>query len=345
MLSNTQCIAKGENINLIAVYFEITSSCNLNCKHCYNKKASKIEYTKDEIFRIINQIEKLNCKKIIISGGETFCSPYIWDIIEYCDLKKINLIIATNGILLTESVVNKLQNYKSYKLQISLDGTSEEENDNIRGKNSYKSVIEVLKRLKKNNIPVFIGYVLLNENSNHLEAFIRTMDNLGVKEIQFKCLVRSGNAIENYQQLHLSPEKFLKYIEEIREIFQNGKLSLNYALPNINSGCSLINEEKLDLIPRISSNGDVFVCQKFSSSIYCIGNIRKQELSVILDSLELSNIITLVNISKNYIKKCSRCNYSVICEKGCPAEILENGFTQYDDGYCSIKIQEILTID
>lgn len=342
-LQNIGCTVDENEIrvNLDSVYFEILSICNLKCRHCYNRACETGQYSKQEIFDIIEQIYDLECKKIVLSGGEPFLCEFIFDIIEECSRRNMEVLIVTNGTLLQRSIINKLMRYTNVRLQISLDGTCAEENDFIRGKDNYKKVLEALEILKETDIKVNISYVLMNNTGECLESLIKKLDSLNVEKIMFKMLVKSGNAKTNFQELYLTPQNFYKYKHNLERIFSENSLQIKYLFPKLNYSCELYKNDSITLVPRISTNGNVFVCQRFVNDMYRIGNIKTQSLKGILEGVKLKNIIKLARIAKNYISECDNCNYSPLCEKGCPGEIIESGIVQYNDGYCEVKINEI----
>lgn len=55
-----------------AAYIELSSACNLKCKHCYNNSGNSginlIDQT--SLIRVIDELAKLDCEKIALSGGE-----------------------------------------------------------------------------------------------------------------------------------------------------------------------------------------------------------------------------------------------------------------------------------
>ena len=49
---------------------EITTRCNLNCKHCYNRENKNIDIPYEELIYYINFANENNVSKLVISGGE-----------------------------------------------------------------------------------------------------------------------------------------------------------------------------------------------------------------------------------------------------------------------------------
>jgi hypothetical protein len=108
----------------------LTGKCEANCKICCTDRTYKgdEELKIEEISSIFNQVTKLGCKTIYIPGeGEPLLDKNIWEILDLSRQIKFNVIIFTNGIILSnntlarkqwgmssEEVVKKLSAYPIY---------------------------------------------------------------------------------------------------------------------------------------------------------------------------------------------------------------------------------------
>jgi MoaA/NifB/PqqE/SkfB family radical SAM enzyme len=155
-------------------YLNLTSKCNLRCKHCFGsysveiKNELKMEDWKD----VINQLIKLKVFFINISGGEPTQCPYFREFIEYLNYIGMHFIITTNGVFSKEVREFIIKN-KEYLIgiKISLDGPDSKSHGFIRldakGKynpNLFKITLENINFFKKKNIPLTIATVLHSEN-------------------------------------------------------------------------------------------------------------------------------------------------------------------------------------
>jgi 7-carboxy-7-deazaguanine synthase len=91
-----------------------TTGCNLRCAYCDTKYA--YEDGKDlEIKEIINNIKKIDCKYVCITGGEPLLNKDILNLISYLIKDKYFVIIETNGSISIDDII------RFQKLVISLD--------------------------------------------------------------------------------------------------------------------------------------------------------------------------------------------------------------------------------
>ena len=115
----------------LSIGLEITSRCNLNCRHCYiNKPASdKIMRSSELTFKQIDQITdealKLGTLWIHLTGGEALLRDDFIDI--YLCLKRKGFLVSvlTNGTLITEKHIEIFKKYPPRSLEISIYGMTE----------------------------------------------------------------------------------------------------------------------------------------------------------------------------------------------------------------------------
>lgn len=155
----------------IATTIHITNKCNLRCTYCYDNIDNRFDkppkdYTTEELKDLIDQLYKLGTRWIGILGGEPLIRDDIEEIIRYIKKKGILCELATNGILL-KNKINDIKDVDS--ICMSIDG-DEESNDKVRGKGTYKKIVENLQVVKKLGIPIRLHAVLSKSNKNSLES-------------------------------------------------------------------------------------------------------------------------------------------------------------------------------
>ncbi|MBO8139841.1 MAG: radical SAM protein [Thermosipho sp. (in: Bacteria)] len=128
-----------------------TYACNLQCIGCYaGLYGRKYELSKEEVRSVLKQGEELGIYFWIITGGEPFYWPYLFEILEEFD--QHYFMIYTNGILVNEEKAKKLSELGNATLAISVEGF-EEETDWRRGKGVFKSILTTWDRLRRYGVP------------------------------------------------------------------------------------------------------------------------------------------------------------------------------------------------
>ena len=89
---------------------EITSACNLKCRHCYGEFGNKSYHMSlDKIMKLLDDLEEAGVKMIELTGGDISVHPNIQAIVEYALSKKfVQVALLTNGILLTDEMLTLL---------------------------------------------------------------------------------------------------------------------------------------------------------------------------------------------------------------------------------------------
>lgn len=134
-------------------YFSLTARCNLRCLMCdisKNPSRREDELSTAQIKDIIRQIDDMDIRHLIFSGGEPFLKKDFFNILEYASESSIGRIdIITNGTFLDEDNIKRLTGLRLNHISISLDGLRET-NDSIRGKGVFQ--------MAESNIERFIAY-------------------------------------------------------------------------------------------------------------------------------------------------------------------------------------------
>ena len=113
-----------ENPKVQAVSWNITRLCNLKCTHCYLPAGfvdtnefpqgylRDTELTQSECFRIIDEIAEINPHiLLILTGGEPLLRPDILEISKYASDTGFLVVMGTNGVLLNDEFVEKMQQH------------------------------------------------------------------------------------------------------------------------------------------------------------------------------------------------------------------------------------------
>lgn len=153
----------------LMITWTITDNCNLRCKHCF-KKEYKNEYLDLKIInQLINLFKKHNVYGIILTGGEPLTSKYLFDILKEIN-HQIKVGIATNGVLLDKELITRLKNYGVKSFQVSLEGTTKEINDYIRGEGVYEKVLKNINLLLKENFDVTVAMTVNEYNYEDIKS-------------------------------------------------------------------------------------------------------------------------------------------------------------------------------
>lgn len=332
----------------------VESNCNLRCKHCYFFSKPEIYNSenntpKEKIFETVDiMADKFSCYYMTIAGGEPFLRNDILEILEYIKSKNIALYIQTNGTLLTDEIIDKLEkilNFNTDIVQISIDGLSPASHETIRGKDVFSKSINVLTELTKKGFTTAVNCTALSENVLELPKIYEFLRDLKVKKISF-----GKFDLKSDKQSYLIPDEdiLFKAASEIIRLnkeddFQGLNLSLFENLELINNKKTVkyvdkyINESN-DIFPHedlgcayhsgfcINSEGSVHLCPEVYATCkeFIMGNIKNDSLVDIWEKRH-ENLFFQPRMKDNMI--CKNCKYVYLCRGGCPAK----AYAKYGD--------------
>lgn len=133
----------------------IGNQCNLQCSHCFISCGPKSNthhvINRDTVQRYLKEALALGIKEFYFTGGEPFLHPEIVDILKDA-LDYGPATVLSNGTLITQELAHilaRISRVSRYRLEfrISLESSREEENDQIRGKGSFKKAVSGIRSL------------------------------------------------------------------------------------------------------------------------------------------------------------------------------------------------------
>ncbi|MDZ7765767.1 MAG: radical SAM protein [Melioribacteraceae bacterium] len=132
------------------LWFQVSGTiCNIACKHCFNNSSPTNRnfgfLTLAECESYLEESVELGVKEYYFTGGEPFANKEMIQIIEKT-LEYGPVTVLTNGMLINEEKAKRLAKIESktifsLEMRVSLDGFTEEMNDEIRGKGVFKKTM------------------------------------------------------------------------------------------------------------------------------------------------------------------------------------------------------------
>ena len=122
---------------LDTVVWEITLKCQLDCLHCGSKadlSKRPNELSTEEALALIEQLSDLQCRRIVLSGGEPFLRQD-WPILAQ-RIMDLGIILGfiTNGFSIGDKEIDILLRIKPNAVSFSIDGKNSETHDYFRGR-------------------------------------------------------------------------------------------------------------------------------------------------------------------------------------------------------------------
>jgi molybdenum cofactor biosynthesis enzyme MoaA len=142
--------------SLDTLWFQVGGTlCNLACTHCF-VSCSPTNHTHElmtlaEVRRYLDEAVRLGVREYYFTGGEPFLNPEIFEILEDT-LRQGPATVLTNGLLLTPERCRRLKALSdgsrySLDLRVSIEGSTPEANDAIRGAGTFARILRSLRHL------------------------------------------------------------------------------------------------------------------------------------------------------------------------------------------------------
>jgi MoaA/NifB/PqqE/SkfB family radical SAM enzyme len=179
-------------------FIEVTNRCNLLCETCprtFFKREPLRSLTLEEFIHIAGQFPQM--QRALLHGiGEPLLNRALPEIIHYLKERRVQVIINSNGTLLSPAWQEKLVKSGLDEYRCSIDGATDETYARIRGANLLPKLVQGLEGLVKTKerlgsaTPrISIWCVATRENLDELPALLHLAARLGVPEVYVQRLV------------------------------------------------------------------------------------------------------------------------------------------------------------
>lgn len=203
----------------------IEPNCNLACKHCVHE--SGVNYKPidlDSMKKIVTNLKISGIKNIVFSALEPFHNKNFIDLLHFCELMHMDISFVSNGTLLNDEIIQQFPKKNVKSIAISLEGFTEEINDDIRGSGTFqqsiRSIIKINELFRKHGMhsPLVVQTCI---NPYNIESICNSFDDFvqknGVEVVSFCRIHPVGNALEHPEYCMSQ----IEYMESVECILQS----------------------------------------------------------------------------------------------------------------------------
>lgn len=279
----------GNGWRLETLFWEATKRCNAHCAFCGSgcgHEPMAGELTTQEILRTFREIAgDTDATRIMINvtGGEPLLRPDLFDVMAECHCLGFPWGMVTNGMLITDEVIRRMQETGMRTISVSLDGLPET-HDRLRGvPGSHAMIVAALQKLRAAAFlqHIQVTTVVNRHNIGELEALREMLLPLHLDSWRVAIVDGIGRAA-GQDSLLLGTEELRTYLDFI-ERFRSDP-----GLPVITSCSHYLGDRDRSLgrepffcrtgkhVGSILANGDIFVCPNVPRIPELIqGNVRR----------------------------------------------------------------------
>lgn len=275
------------------VRIEGTKLCNLKCVGCrrhLDGNMSKLPGDKHLTpYRILFITKQMPLKVALFAGdGEPTVNPYLKSLLYCLKSRDIRPTITTHGVFKDDGLIKVLEECNTFRVSMSITGAEKETFEELRLGAKFDVFARNLEELCKTNIPIYLNYLLLNQQVlDEVPELIRMGIYMRVTGFSFmKPYVSDAS---------FTPPDYISMREQLEEIgVKIEEAGLKWE-GNLNPLPTFRRCYDPFVQPYITLNGDVFGCQYLANQRteeWYMGEVIK---------LQPTNFI-MGNIFKNSIK-------------------------------------------
>jgi len=174
----------------INVTFEITLSCNLRCRHCYNfdrelayrpGRDREEELGDGEIHRILDEIRAEGCLFLSLTGGEALLHPGVEEFIRHAASSGMAVTVKSNGVLLGAAAVDRISEAGASGVDVSLYASDAATHDSlVRAPGAFDRTVDGARRARDAGLKVRLSFVIVRQNADQIGAMMELATGLGI---------------------------------------------------------------------------------------------------------------------------------------------------------------------
>ena len=343
------------------VVWNITSQCNLKCRHCYieaTEAAKDNEMTTADGMAFIDDLVEMKVPVLMFSGGEPLVRPDLFELAAYAVEKGLRIVLSTNGTLIDDFTAQLIKEAGFQYVGVSIDGC-EETHDMFRGeKGAFAAAIAGIRAAKAAGNRTGVRFTLNSLNKRDLPAVLDLIEQEKIDRFCMYHLVYAGRGgdmknldvtlDEKREVAQLLIDKALDFDRRGVELeilttdnHADGLYLLDYIaktnparvpevrqLLELHGGCSAG-----DRMADVDYLGNVHPCQFWSD--LTLGNVRERKFSEIWNDLEANDgILARLRTKPAQLNaQCGKCSQNRLCG-GCRIRASVDGDIWGDDPAC-----------
>lgn len=228
---------------------ELTYRCNLDCIYCYCKgsQSKEEELTTKEVKGIFDKLYKEGCLFLNLTGGEPLIRDDFLEIYAYAKEKGFIISILTNGQLFNKKIISFLTKIPPHSIEVTLNGITSNTYESIsQVEGSFSRVIENIKDLAGNQLPLVIKANLLKQNKEEIVRIKKWVENLLGKPLN-KHFFKYDPIIHPRLDGNKAPCKYRLTFEEMagalkydEDLWQEHMKDFRIGTPELRRGCDYL---------------------------------------------------------------------------------------------------------
>jgi radical SAM protein with 4Fe4S-binding SPASM domain len=324
----------------IQLYLEITTACNLRCRHCYVRGGENVQSLSSlYIHELLWEFHEIGGQYVSISGGDPTLHPDWRAAVRLTVLLDLYCLLLTNGTNLQPDDIDFIIETGA-SLAVSVDAGSAATHDAIRGNGAFAKTMDTIRCAvgRGYGAKTTLAFTPMASNWTELPAVVALANALGIGTVYLSLLEQRGRAAANLD---------LQMNERDKTALLFSLWSLQERYPDVAIQCVNLKgfterlrgieleTEALDRTIRVTAEGELLLTAYLDAEQFRLGYFKPGSLAETWHSPKVRNAYAEAAIDA---PRCRLCSLWPACRGGSHAFawIRNHGPGGVDD-YCAAK--------
>jgi radical SAM protein with 4Fe4S-binding SPASM domain len=186
-------IKKSPGPSLRYLELQITTRCNLRCKHCYIGPPEDLELSLGELTPLLREFEERQGLRLLITGGEPLLHRQFREINDCLPDYAFRKVLLSNGVLFHRDLIKSLN---VDEVQVSIDGL-ESGHDSLRGKGTFRKTLDSVRMLRDEGFEVSVATMVHSGDLDEFDEMEKLFQSIGIKHWSVDVPCVEGNLKDN----------------------------------------------------------------------------------------------------------------------------------------------------
>lgn len=200
------------------ISIELTNRCNLNCYHCFSgRHGGRHDLPLSVLQEVLDNARSHGFDLISFTGGDPTVYRHFDEALARTVGAGYPFGFNTNGWNFVQ-IYQMLLPYRDQLriITFSLDGATEVTHDRLRGKGSFRRVLQAMSLCVVHDLPFSINMVVTAHNRHELQAACNLAERLGSRSLRFGHLLHSPLTTD--LGFDLSPKERMAVDQEVQQL-------------------------------------------------------------------------------------------------------------------------------
>jgi MoaA/NifB/PqqE/SkfB family radical SAM enzyme len=202
------------------VNWEVINQCNMGCPYCFLADGNPGGISTLSHSQSISMLEGLSgngVRMINYAGGEPLLREDLGELIEFGHESGMKTILSTNGILLTDHVIEGLSHSLNW-VSLPVDGYDDHSHDSVRKRRGhFQEIVSRMEAIQNSGIGLKINTMVCRSNIGYLDRIAGLLDDYHVKKWKLFQFSARGKAARIQEEYEVSDEEFSGAGESVGE--------------------------------------------------------------------------------------------------------------------------------